>query len=45
MNSVESVLTHYEKGETPPMNLVHGKFVKPCWQKKFLLVIGLKIKL
>jgi len=34
MNSVESVLTHYEKGETPPMNLVHGKFVKPMLAKE-----------
>lgn len=34
MNSVETIVTHYENGTNPPLNLVHGKFVKPMLAKE-----------
>lgn len=34
MNSIEVVLTFYEKGEKPPLNLTHGNFVKPMLAKE-----------
>lgn len=33
-NSIESVVSHYERGEEPPCNLTHGKFIKPMLAKE-----------
>ncbi len=34
MNNLEVIITHYEKGTNPPLNLTHGKFVKPMLAKE-----------
>ena len=33
-NSIQSVVSHYERGEEPPCNLTHGKFIKPMLAKE-----------
>ena len=34
MNTLEVIITHYENGTNPPLNLTHGKFVKPMLAKE-----------